>query len=77
MQAKTLKLVMLDQLRAEKQLLRLVAQTKVEAFELSKKQIEFDRLQREASNNQRLYDVVLKRLKDIELSSMLRTSSLC
>ncbi|MEN9799557.1 MAG: hypothetical protein RL653_3254 [Pseudomonadota bacterium] len=59
----------------EKQLLRLVAQTKGEAFELSKKQIEFDRLQREASNNQRLYEVVLKRLKDIELSSMLRTSN--
>ena len=59
----------------EKQLLRLVAQTKGEAFELSKKQIEFDQLQREASNNQRLYDVVLKRLKDIELSSMLRTSN--
>ena len=38
-------------------------------------EIEFDRLQREATNDRRLYDMVLKRLKDIELSGLLRTSN--
>ena len=42
---------------------------------MNKKQIEFDSLKREADNNQRLYDMVLKRLKDTELSGMLRTSN--
>ena len=42
---------------------------------LIKKQIEFDTLKREADNNQRLYDMVLKRLKDTELSGLLRTSN--
>lgn len=59
----------------EKNLVRLLEDTKTEAFEVNKKQIEFERIQREASNNQRLYDAVLKRLKDIELSSLLRTSN--
>ncbi len=66
----------LKQSRAEeKNLLKLVEDAKAEAFEVNKKQIEFERIQREASNNQRLYDAVLKRLKDIELSSLLRTSN--
>ena len=59
----------------ERNLLRLVEDAKAEAFEVNKKQIEFERIQRDASNNQRLYDAVLKRLKDIELSSLLRTSN--
>jgi len=59
----------------ERNLTALVESTKAEAFEVNKKQIEFDRLKREADNDQRLYDVVLKRLKDIELSGMLRTTN--
>ncbi len=62
-------------LAREKNLAALLNETKAEAFEVNKKQIEFDRLKREADNNQRLYDVVLKREKDIELSGLLRTSN--
>ncbi len=59
----------------ERNLSVLFDAAKAEAFEVNKKQIEFDRLKREADNNQRLYDMVLKRLKDTELSGMLRTSN--
>ncbi len=59
----------------ERNLSALFEAAKAEAFEVNKKQIEFDRLKREADNNQRLYDMVLKRLKDTELSGMLRTSN--
>lgn len=59
----------------ERNLVKLVDSAKDEAFEVNKKQIAFDRLQRESTNDQRLYELVLKRLKDIELSSLLRTSN--
>ncbi len=59
----------------ETNLVGLLEAAKTEAFDVNKKQIEFDRLKREADNNQRLYDLVLKRLKDIELSGLLRTSN--
>jgi polysaccharide biosynthesis transport protein len=59
----------------ERNLSTLFDGAKAEAFEVNKKQIEFDALKREADNNQRLYDMVLKRLKDTELSGMLRTSN--
>ncbi len=59
----------------ERNLQELVDATKGEAFEVNKRQIEFDRIKRDADNNQRLYDMVLKRLKDTELSGMLRTSN--
>lgn len=59
----------------EKNFEKLLAQTKDEAFEVDRRLIEFERLRRESDNNQRLYDVVLKRLKDIELSGLLRTSN--
>jgi capsular exopolysaccharide synthesis family protein len=59
----------------ERNLEVLLASAKAEAFEVNKRQIEFERMKRESDNNQRLYDLVLKRLKDIELASMLRTSN--
>ncbi|HLL53724.1 MAG TPA: polysaccharide biosynthesis tyrosine autokinase, partial [Myxococcaceae bacterium] len=59
----------------ETNLVRLLDQTKTEAFAVNKKQIEYERLKRDADNDQRLYDLVLKRLKDIELSGLLRTSN--
>ena len=59
----------------EKNLGLLLDAAKADAFEVNKKQIEFNRINREAENNQRLYDLVLKRLKDIELSGLLRTSN--
>ena len=59
----------------EKNLVALFNEAKSEAFQLNKKQIEYERLKRESDNNQRLYDMVLKRLKDIELSGLMRTSN--
>jgi capsular exopolysaccharide synthesis family protein len=64
-----------EALAKEHNLQELLDTTKAEAFEVNKRQIEFDRIKREADNNQRLYDMVLKRLKDTELSGMLRTSN--
>lgn len=66
---------LVDAVAKEKNLLALLEATKVEAFEVNKKQIEFEQLKREADNNQRLHELVLKRLKDIELSGLLRTSN--
>jgi capsular exopolysaccharide synthesis family protein len=59
----------------EKNLLALFEAAKAEGFDVNRKQIEFDRLKRESDNDRRLYDVVLKRMKDIELSGLLRTSN--
>ncbi|MCI0670942.1 MAG: polysaccharide biosynthesis tyrosine autokinase, partial [Myxococcaceae bacterium] len=66
---------LLEAKQNEKNLLALLEAAKKEAFEVNRKQIEFDRLQRESDNDQRLYEIVLKRLKDIELSGLLRTSN--
>jgi polysaccharide biosynthesis transport protein len=59
----------------ERLLNMLFEQTKTEAFEVNKKQLDFDRLKREDDQNRRLYDLVFKRIKDIELSGMVRTSN--
>ena len=59
----------------EKNLKALFDQARVEAFEVEKKKLELDQLRSEADSNKRQYDVVFKRLKDIELSGMLRTSN--
>jgi len=59
----------------ERNLASLLEEAKAEAFEVNRKQIEFDQLRREADNDQRLFDLVQKRLKDIELSGLLRTSN--
>jgi polysaccharide biosynthesis transport protein len=64
-----------EALAKERNLELLLESAKTEAFEVNKRQIEFDRIKREADNNQRLYDLVLKRLKDTELSGMLRTNN--
>jgi capsular exopolysaccharide synthesis family protein len=64
-----------EALAKERNLEVLLESAKTEAFEVNKRQIEFDRIKREADNNQRLYDLVLKRLKDTELSGMLRTNN--
>ncbi len=59
----------------ERNLEALLEQTKAQAFAVNEKQIEFEQLAREAQDDQRLYELVLKRLKDIELSGLLRTSN--
>lgn len=64
-----------EALEKEKNLKALFDQARVEAFEVEKKKLELDQLKSEADSNKRQYDVVFKRLKDIELSGMLRTSN--
>lgn len=61
---------------SEKNLSKLLDATKAEGFEVQKRLIQLDRLRRESDNNRRLYELVLKRLKDIELSGLLRTSNI-
>jgi capsular exopolysaccharide synthesis family protein len=59
----------------EKNLVRMLAVAQDESFQLGRRQIEFERMNREAENNRRLYESVLRRLKDIELSGLLRTTN--
>jgi capsular exopolysaccharide synthesis family protein len=59
----------------ERNLLTLVDKAKAEAFQVTEKEIAYEKLQREAANDQRLYEMVLKRFKEIELSGLLRTSN--
>jgi capsular exopolysaccharide synthesis family protein len=59
----------------ERNFLALVDKTKAEAFQLTEKEIEYAKLHRESENDQRLYDLVLKRFKELELSGLLRTSN--
>ena len=58
----------------ERHLVALLEAAKSEAFELNRKQLTFERLERDATNDRRLHDVVFTRLKDIELSGLVRTS---
>lgn len=60
----------------ERNLQVLFNDAKAEAFEVEKKKLELDRLKSETENNKRQYDSVFKRLKDIELSGLLRTSNI-
>ncbi len=55
---------------------KLFDRVRVEAFEVNKKEIDYKKLQREEQNNQRLYDLVLKRLKETDLSVLLKTNNL-
>jgi polysaccharide biosynthesis transport protein len=64
-----------EALAKERNLQKLLEETKAEAFEVNKRQIDHDRLRRESENDQRLYDLVLKRLKELEVSGMLKTSN--
>lgn len=59
----------------ERNLHALFTEAKNEAFEVEKKKLELDRLKQESDNAKRQYESVFKRLKDIELSGLLRTSN--
>ncbi|MBI5478150.1 MAG: GumC family protein, partial [Deltaproteobacteria bacterium] len=59
----------------ERNLKVLLDGAKAEAFEVEKKKLELDRLKQETESNKRQYESVFKRLKDIELSGLLRTSN--
>jgi capsular exopolysaccharide synthesis family protein len=60
----------------ERNLQALFNEAKTEAFQVEKKKLELDRLKGESESNKRQYDSVFKRLKDIELSGLLRTSNI-
>ncbi len=53
----------------------LIEGLKVESFEVNKKEIDQRKLQREKENNERLYDLVLSRLKDADLAVMLKANN--
>ncbi len=57
------------------QLERLIGEAKRDTFDLNKHEIEYDKLKRDEDNDQRLYDIVLKRLKDTDLLGLLRTNN--
>jgi len=59
----------------EAALSQILAGVRHDAFEVNKKEIDYRKLEREATNNQRLYDLVLKRLKETDLSVLLRTNN--
>ena len=59
----------------ETELSNLIEGLKREAFEINKREIDQRKLERETENNQRLYDLVLARLKDSDLAVMMKASN--
>lgn len=59
----------------ERNLQDLLDRTKLEAFELNKFERDYLELKRTHDNNQRLYELVLKRLKDTSITGMLQASN--
>src|SRR5260370_22073362 len=53
----------------------LYNESRIEAFKVNQYEEEYIRLKRALDNNQRLYDVVLKRLKDAGLAGLMRMSN--
>ncbi len=62
-------------LTTEKNLEVMLEGVKREAFETNKKEIDYKRLAREEDNNQRLFELVLKRMKEMDLSAMLKANN--
>ncbi len=61
--------------KTERNLLALLNETKADAFGLNQFEREYLERKRTHDNNQRLYDLVLKRLKDTGVSGMLQASN--
>src|SRR5262249_42226212 len=61
--------------QTEQNLLALYNQAKDEAFKLNQNEEDYQRLKRAMGNIQRLYDVVLKRLKDASISGLVQMSN--
>ncbi len=60
----------------EAQLQKLFEEVRLEAFNINKREIDYKKLDREARNNSELYDLVLKRLKETDLTSLLKTNNI-
>jgi capsular exopolysaccharide synthesis family protein len=61
--------------KTEKNLVALLNETKTDAFGLNQHEREYLELKRTHDNNQRLYELLLKRLKDAGVTGMLQTSN--
>lgn len=59
----------------EGNLTRLWEGVKREAFEVNKKEVDYSRLRREQENNAKIVELVMRRLKDVDLASLLRTNN--
>ncbi len=59
----------------ERRLRAAIEEIKSEALEINKKEIDYNRLKRERDNNAALYDLVLKRGKEADLSQLLRVNN--
>lgn len=64
-----------ETVQTERNLVQLYEQAKDEAFRFNKNEGEYLSLKHAYENNQRLYDLVLKRLKETDLSGMLQLSN--
>ncbi len=64
-----------ETLMTERNLAAQLEETKTEAFSLNQHEPEYLELKRTVENNLRLYDLVLKRLKDAGLAGMLQASN--
>lgn len=62
--------------KTERNLETLLASTKSDSFALNKYERDYGELKRTFDNNQRLYDLVLKRLKDTGVSGALQSSNI-
>jgi capsular exopolysaccharide synthesis family protein len=65
----------LEVIKTERNLLGLLTETKTDAFGLNQYERDYLELKRGYDNNQRLYELVLKRLKDTGVSGMLQVSN--
>ncbi len=61
--------------KTERNLLALLNETKADSFGLNQYEREYLELKRNFDNNQRLYEIILKRLKDTGVSGMLQVSN--
>ncbi len=61
---------------SEVALLKLLDQVRAEAFEINKKEVDYKKLERDEKNSQQVYDLVLRRLKETDLSVLLKTSNI-
>ena len=59
----------------EQNLSKLLDGVKREAFEVNRKEVDYNRLRREQENNAKVVELVMRRLKDVDLSSLLRTNN--
>ena len=59
----------------ERRLSKAIDEVKQEALEINKKEIDYNRLRRERDNNVALYDLVLKRQKEADLTQLLKVNN--